>query len=158
QPPEAEPVPESAKKNEPRSVREVACTVTQPQRTRIALHMRPGRNMRACAPSGCLRVRGILLGRSPHILRLQAVFRILNSAHSCRIRVDCCTAGRTVSATRLPPDSLRRPADTAALDFTTTAELEPLPRLPGQERPFEALAFGLDVDSAGFNIFVVGAE
>src|SRR5690606_35173118 len=40
----------------------------------------------ACAPSGCLRVRGILLGRSPRILRLQTVFRILTSAHSCRIR------------------------------------------------------------------------
>src|SRR5690606_34302823 len=45
QPPEAEPVPESAKKNEPRSVREVARAVAQPQRTRIALHVRPGRNM-----------------------------------------------------------------------------------------------------------------
>src|SRR5690606_18901253 len=40
----------------------------------------------AYAPSGCLRVRGILLGRSPRILRLQTVFRILTSAHSCRIR------------------------------------------------------------------------
>src|SRR5690606_26311885 len=40
----------------------------------------------ACAPSGCLRMRGILLGRSPRILRLQTVFRILTSAHSCRIR------------------------------------------------------------------------
>src|SRR5690606_37375483 len=40
----------------------------------------------ACAPSGCLRVRGILLGRSPRILRLQTVFRIFGSAHSCRIR------------------------------------------------------------------------
>src|SRR5690606_40633099 len=42
----------------------------------------------ACAPSGCLRVRGILLGRSPRILRLQTVFRIFGSAHSCRIRVE----------------------------------------------------------------------
>src|SRR5690606_36938322 len=42
----------------------------------------------ACAPSGCVRVRGILLGGSPRILRLQTVFRILSSAHSCRIRVD----------------------------------------------------------------------
>jgi len=33
-------------------------------------------------------VRGILLGRSPRILRLQTVFRILTSAHSCRIRVE----------------------------------------------------------------------
>src|SRR5690606_12872355 len=41
----------------------------------------------ACAPSGCLRVQGILLGGSPRILRLQTVFRILNSARSCRIRV-----------------------------------------------------------------------
>jgi len=63
-----------------------------------------------------------------------------------------------VSTTRLPPDALHRPADTAALDFASTAEVEPMARLPGQERPLEALAFGLDVDSAGFNIFVVGEE
>src|SRR5690606_11207607 len=43
----------------------------------------------ACAPSGCLRVQGILLGGSPRTLRLQTVFRILNSARSCRIRVQC---------------------------------------------------------------------
>ena len=63
-----------------------------------------------------------------------------------------------MSATRLPPEALHRPADPAALDFATTAEIEPLARLPGQERPLEALAFGLDVDSAGFNIFVVGED
>src|SRR5690606_38834020 len=83
---EAELVPESAKKNEPRTVRQFARAVAQPERSRIALHVRPGTNMRACAPSGCLRVRGILLGGSPRILRLQTVFRILNSARSCRIR------------------------------------------------------------------------
>src|SRR5690606_23664732 len=52
----------------------------------------------ACAPSGCLRVRGILLGRSPRILRLQTVFRILTSAHSCRIRDGIRQAGQAHAA------------------------------------------------------------
>ncbi|HEY8470153.1 MAG TPA: ATP-binding protein [Longimicrobiales bacterium] len=63
-----------------------------------------------------------------------------------------------MSAKRLPPDALHRPVDVAALGFTTTAEIEPLDQIVGQDRPLEALAFGLDVDSAGFNIFVVGDE
>ncbi|HEX7091018.1 MAG TPA: ATP-binding protein [Longimicrobiales bacterium] len=63
-----------------------------------------------------------------------------------------------MSAKRLPPDALHRPADVAALGFATTAEVEPLDQIVGQDRPLEALAFGLDVDSAGFNIFVVGDE
>src|SRR5690606_26841872 len=58
----------------------------------------------ACAPSGCLRVRGILLGRSPRILRLQTVFRILTSAHSCRIRVQWVEVQRPARSTPLTPD------------------------------------------------------
>src|SRR5690606_35813736 len=57
----------------------------------------------ACAPSGCLRVQGILLGGSPRILRLQTVFRILNSARSCRIRVEPYQrSGRSGSGPFLP--------------------------------------------------------
>src|SRR5690606_11935314 len=44
-PAEAELVPESAKKNEPRPVRQLARAVAQPERSGIALHMRPGTNM-----------------------------------------------------------------------------------------------------------------
>src|SRR5690606_26142983 len=56
----------------------------------------------ACAPSGCLRMRGILLARSPRILRLQTVFRILTSAHSCRIRDDNTPPQSTQSGTARP--------------------------------------------------------
>src|SRR5690606_7886426 len=64
----------------------------------------------ACAPSGCLRVRGILPARSPHILRLQTVFRILTSAHSCRIRVESAAGPCSNRATPPPP----APGDSAA--------------------------------------------
>src|SRR5690606_26485494 len=68
----------------------------------------------ACAPSGCLRVRGILLARSPRILRLQTVFRIFGSAHSCRIRVQSMNY-----ATELPgaPDG-----EYVVLEYETTFE------------------------------------
>src|SRR5690606_30039590 len=57
----------------------------------------------ACAPSGCLRLRGILLARSPRILRLQTVFRILTSAHSCRIRDESRWCASTYAGQPIAP-------------------------------------------------------
>ena len=58
---------------------------------------------------------------------------------------------------KLPPDQLYRAADLGALDFTTTAELEPLPDLPAQSRAQEAIDFGTDIAQRGFNVFAIGA-
>ncbi len=56
----------------------------------------------------------------------------------------------------LPPAALRRRIDPAQLPFETTAELPPRRRPLGQERAVRALEFGLEVESPGYNIFVLG--
>jgi hypothetical protein len=53
-------------------------------------------------------------------------------------------------------DRLYRKTDPSSLQFTTTAELEPIDGLVGQERALEAIRFGTGVDKAGFNLFIIG--
>jgi predicted ATP-dependent protease len=53
-------------------------------------------------------------------------------------------------------ERLYRKTDPSSLNFTTTAELEPVDGLVGQERALEAIRFGTGVDKAGFNLFVIG--
>src|SRR5215470_10664583 len=50
----------------------------------------------------------------------------------------------------------RRRADLSALTFTTTADLEPITTMVGQERAVQALHLGLGVPQQGYNIFVSG--
>ncbi|MEW5773653.1 MAG: ATP-binding protein [Thermodesulfobacteriota bacterium] len=54
------------------------------------------------------------------------------------------------------PDKLRWRLDPASLPFATTAELEPLTGLIGQDRGVEAFRFGMGMDREGYNIFVTG--
>lgn len=58
----------------------------------------------------------------------------------------------------LPPEALRKPSNPSAYGFRTTAELDPLDRLVGQDRPLEALEFGVSIEASAFNIFVVGEQ
>jgi lon-related putative ATP-dependent protease len=58
----------------------------------------------------------------------------------------------------LSADRLYRPADLSALPFKTTAELEPVDRLIGQGRAFDAIGFGARVRKPGFNLFVIGSN
>jgi hypothetical protein len=46
--------------------------------------------------------------------------------------------------------------DLAALDFNTTADLEPLDEIIGQSRAMSALEIGLGIRQRGYNIFVAG--
>src|SRR5690606_30855928 len=62
---QTELVPDSAQKNEPGSVREVACAVTQRERSGIALHMRPGRNMMRAHRLGASECEGYFLVEAP---------------------------------------------------------------------------------------------
>ncbi len=58
--------------------------------------------------------------------------------------------------TPLPPDALRwrcRPED---LPFDSTADIEPVVGVIGQERAVEALRFGLETNASGQNVFVRG--
>jgi hypothetical protein len=56
----------------------------------------------------------------------------------------------------LSANQLYRPADLSELEFSTTAELQPIEGLVGQARALEAIRFGTQVDKAGFNLFVIG--
>jgi lon-related putative ATP-dependent protease len=56
----------------------------------------------------------------------------------------------------LPPQLLYRHCDPAHLNFETTAELEELKELPGQERATEAIHFATEIGVDGHNVYVLG--
>ena len=56
----------------------------------------------------------------------------------------------------LAADTLHHPCDLSHLQFETTADLEALPGIIGQERAREAVAFGVGLRSRGYNLFVLG--
>ena len=58
----------------------------------------------------------------------------------------------------LTAGQLYRNADLAKLDFSTTAELEPIDGLVGQTRALDAIRFGTQVPKEGFNLFVIGPQ
>ena len=56
----------------------------------------------------------------------------------------------------LPAAELRRTVDPASLGFKTTAELEPISGLIGQDRALKAIQFGTKFKAHDFNLFVLG--
>ena len=56
----------------------------------------------------------------------------------------------------LPIGELRWQCIDSWLDFTTTAEVEPVKRVVGQDDALEALRFGLEINAPGQNIYVRG--
>ena len=56
----------------------------------------------------------------------------------------------------LDPDELYQSCDLTQLKFESTAEIEPLGQLLGQERALEAIEFSVDIEQDGFNLFVLG--
>jgi len=61
-----------------------------------------------------------------------------------------------VGVAPLPVEALRWHCDPRALPFETTAEVEPITGVVGQESAVEALRFGLETNAPGQNIFVRG--
>ena len=57
---------------------------------------------------------------------------------------------------QIPLEDLFRQCDHRQFDFSDTAELDPLETVIGQERAVQAIDFGLNMKSAGYNIFVTG--
>ena len=57
---------------------------------------------------------------------------------------------------RLSPQALYRASALDGLSFDTTADLEDLPGLLGQERARDAVEFGVGMRSRGYNLFVLG--
>jgi lon-related putative ATP-dependent protease len=51
---------------------------------------------------------------------------------------------------------LRQRCDPAQFDFETTAELEDLNEVLGQDRAVEAIRFGIGIQRAGYNLFALG--
>jgi lon-related putative ATP-dependent protease len=56
----------------------------------------------------------------------------------------------------LTPDELRGVCSVDLFQFTNTSELDPLDEVIGQERAVQAIDFGLNMKSPGYNIFVTG--
>ena len=56
----------------------------------------------------------------------------------------------------LPASALRRTVDASLLGFKSTAELEPIDGLIGQDRALRAIQFGADIKAHDFNMFVLG--
>jgi len=57
----------------------------------------------------------------------------------------------------LPTRLLRPACDASALPFSTTAELEDVNGLIGQDRAVDAIRFGTEIRRKGFNLFVLGS-
>ena len=56
----------------------------------------------------------------------------------------------------LTPDELRGVCSIDLFQFADTSELDPLDEVIGQERAVQAIDFGLNMKSPGYNIFVTG--
>jgi lon-related putative ATP-dependent protease len=56
----------------------------------------------------------------------------------------------------LTADEIRLACDAGRFRFATTKDVPPLRRIVGQERALEAIDFGLNMHSLGFNIFALG--
>ena len=69
-------------------------------------------------------------------------------------------AARSLVAAETPTplaiSELRRNVDPKLLGFKTTADLEPISGLIGQDRALKAIEFGATIKAADFNIFVLG--
>ncbi|MFN2108240.1 MAG: ATP-dependent protease, partial [Anaerolineae bacterium] len=63
---------------------------------------------------------------------------------------------KKIAGKKLSPDTLCRVCDPGTFSFATTDELPYEPMIIGQDRAVEAIHFGLDIQSPGFNVFVMG--
>lgn len=61
-----------------------------------------------------------------------------------------------MSPQALKPDALYRRCDPDQFSFATTAELDDLSEIIGQERALDAVRFGSDIRREGYNLFVMG--
>ena len=58
---------------------------------------------------------------------------------------------------RVAPEQLRRRMDPNSLPFNSTAEVAPLSGTIGQPRAVDAIEFGLEIDTRGYNLFLSGS-
>jgi len=65
---------------------------------------------------------------------------------------------RMIDHLELSPKALRRTCTLCDLPFDDTTQIQPLDEVIGQKRAVQALDFGLNMMSAGYNIFVTGID
>uniref|UniRef100_UPI00235384C2 Lon-like protease helical domain-containing protein n=1 Tax=Methylophaga thiooxydans TaxID=392484 RepID=UPI00235384C2 len=58
--------------------------------------------------------------------------------------------------TELQASDLYQYCDPNSWTFSSTAELETLPTIIGQERALSAIDFGVNIDAEGYNLFIMG--
>ena len=58
---------------------------------------------------------------------------------------------------RLAPEKLTTHVDETKLRFTSTEEVPPLDGIVGQDRALKSIEFGTQIDSFGYNLYVLGA-
>ncbi len=58
---------------------------------------------------------------------------------------------------RLKAEDLRQECDTNIFNFNSTAEVEPLRGIIGQDRAVRSLDFGLKINNPGYNVYLAGA-
>lgn len=56
----------------------------------------------------------------------------------------------------LPAEALYTPCDLSQLPFETTADLEPLKEVVGQDRAAQAVRFAIGMRQGGYNLFALG--
>ncbi|HEY9165577.1 MAG TPA: AAA family ATPase [Candidatus Kryptonia bacterium] len=66
------------------------------------------------------------------------------------------TSKQTAACRELSPEQLTWRCPESELKFKSTAELEPIDSVIGQERAVKALRFGVEIKSPGYNVFVSG--
>ncbi len=66
------------------------------------------------------------------------------------------TPGKPSLGRELTPDELTWRCPESDLKFDSTAELEPINSIIGQERAVKALQFGVAIKSPGYNVFISG--
>ena len=84
------------------------------------------------------------------IAQAKASSEVVSASPAASLRADVGQTGA------LAPEHLYRPADLSALAFESTADLEPVGGLIGQQRALEAIGVGTRIDKPGFNLFVIG--
>ena len=58
----------------------------------------------------------------------------------------------------LPVDDLCQLCDPAQFEFETTAELDDLEEVIGQDRAIDAIRFGIGIRQEGYNLFALGSH
>ncbi|MDI6755785.1 MAG: ATP-binding protein [Thermodesulfobacteriota bacterium] len=64
--------------------------------------------------------------------------------------------GTEIKYPEVPVEKLRRRCSPESLPFEDTSEIQPCTEIIGQERALKAIRLGLEMESLGYNIFIVG--